>query len=74
MTRKPSAELCCLIINRIKRQRESRITCAYLTAIISSRTDTEENEKLLEIRSDRTSPKNEGCGEDQSQTLLAFGR
>jgi hypothetical protein len=56
MTRKPSAELCCLTINRIKRQRESKITCVYLTAI-RSRADTEENEKLLEIRSDRMRPK-----------------
>jgi hypothetical protein len=56
MTRKPSTELCCSTINRIKRQRENKITCVYLTAI-RSRVDTEENEKLLEIRSDRMSPK-----------------
>jgi hypothetical protein len=74
MTRKPSTELCCLTIDRKKRQRERKITCVYLTAI-RSRVDTEENEKLLEIRSDRMSPKmNDRCGEDQSQTFLAFGR
>lgn len=45
-----------MTINRIKRQKESKMTCVYITAI-RSKPDTEENEKLLEIRSDRMSPK-----------------